>query len=179
MQKAIRKGFTLIELTIVVFLVGFLLSIVFSSVRNLFSSQVTPEVEVFTSSLKHYFKQAQLKNSNIIFELDIDNQNYTVKQNYFDEEEGLKEEEIFKKELSSNVEFISVIDVNGIVYDSGIIKIPFTYDGVGADYIIHIGQDREVENSIILYRYGGRVSIKSGKVETFEIKNKEDAVDEI
>ena len=167
MKKTKRNGFTLIELALVIFIIGFLLSVVFSSLKNLIAPDVYSESELLTAVLKNYYKQAQLQNINILLELNLDKNTYSAKKKYFDEENGFQYKEILQKDLPATIQIISIINVDGILQDSGIVKIPFTYNAISADYIIHIGKDDNIENSIIIYRYGGKVEIKKGRVDTF------------
>ncbi|MCE9500537.1 MAG: hypothetical protein K8R21_08575, partial [Leptospira sp.] len=49
-------------------------------------------------------------------------------------------------------------------YETGHLRIPFTYNGTTEDYNIHIGDDSTIRKTILLYKYRGKVGVKNGEV---------------
>ncbi|MDX1957483.1 MAG: prepilin-type N-terminal cleavage/methylation domain-containing protein [Leptospiraceae bacterium] len=158
-----KKGITLVEMVVVVMLVGILATITISSLMNFIRPSVGGTVEKFQQALKYCYQNAIIQNLVVEMHIDIEKQRYTVFR-IMRTDEGLKPRKIMEVALPSNSKIIAVYDLRGLKYDTGIIKIPYTYTGVSEDYTIQFGEGSVVKKSVLVYRYNGKSTIKNGEV---------------
>jgi general secretion pathway protein H len=156
-----RKGLTLVEIVVVVSIMGLLLSISITSVSNFIRPSTTDVSEKLKAAIIYCHKSAIIHNQAVILQLDIDKNQY-IAHRIVRTETGITEKKILEVKLSSSGRLIDVVDLRGILYDSGVVKIPFTYSGVSEDYSIHLGDEYRVKKSVLNYRYNGKVVVRDG-----------------
>lgn len=158
-----RRGFTLVEIIVVISMIGFIMAMVVDSLRNFVRPSNADVADRMKAALIYAHRSAIIHNLTVVFEIDIEKETYTVYK-LIREESGIKKKKILGTTLPSYSKVLDVMDLRGIKHDSGIINIPFTHDGVSEDYSIHLGDEYGVKRSVILFRYGGKVVVKNGAV---------------
>ncbi|WP_411822692.1 type II secretion system protein [Leptospira sp. 'Mane'] len=162
-QKPARSGFTVVELVLVIFIVGFLMVFVGGSLQNL----LVPTTEDISAKLSESFRfgaeKAQLTNQSVAFKYNFE----TAEYQFFllkREEGGIEEEPILKK---SKLPFYSKIlkarDVSGKVVYQGDLKILFSPQGTTTDIFLYIGSESEIKKTMQLFRYGSKIKIHKGE----------------
>ncbi|MDV6237003.1 prepilin-type N-terminal cleavage/methylation domain-containing protein [Leptospira ellisii] len=159
----IRKGFTLIEFIIVTAILAGLITILGNTAKDFLVPSSSDAAQTLKQAAEFCYRKSILTNTTMVLELDIDNDTYTVKKILRDEG-GLKEEPVFKpKKLPYNSEIIDITDIRGFRYTKGIVKIPYTYLGISADYSVHLGNDPSIYQTVVVYRYGGKAAVLEGE----------------
>ncbi len=156
-----RRGLTLIEIVVVVSILGIILSISISSLKNFIRPSTVDVAEKLKATLIYCHNTAIIHNQAVILQIDIENNKYFAHR-IIRSETGISEKKIIEIKLSSSGRLIDVVDLRGITYDTGIVKIPFTYNGVSEDFSIHLGDEYKIKKSVLNYRYNGKVIIKEG-----------------
>lgn len=158
-----RKGLTLVEIAVVVFIMGILMSYVISSLKNIFRPSVADTVEKFRQSIVFCYQSALLHNQAVLLKVNLDDQKYTAYR-VVRSEDGITEKKIIASSFTSNSHVREIVDIRGVVHERGEIVIPFTYTGVSEDYSFHFGDDSGTQKTLLLYRYNGKITIKDGEV---------------
>ncbi|PJZ68526.1 prepilin-type cleavage/methylation domain-containing protein [Leptospira perolatii] len=167
-----RAGFTLIELSVVIFMIGAIMLTVLPSVAKLFTPGAQEEALVLHDAVKFCYRRSMLNQKTIFLELNVDTEEYQILEIERDEN-GLHEKPIFEtKELPSSSAIVDVMDARGYRYVKGKVRIPFSPTGVAEDFYIHLGPDPEIKRTLIVRRYGGKSEIKEGE-ETISDENLE------
>jgi len=156
-----KRGLTLIEIVVVVSILGVILSISVSSLKNFIRPSTIDVAEKLKATLIYCHNTAIIHNQAVILQIDIENNKYFAHR-IVRSETGISEKKIIEINLSSSGRLIDVVDLRGIKYDTGIVKIPFTYNGVSEDFSIHLGDEYKIKKSVLNYRYNGKVIIKEG-----------------
>jgi general secretion pathway protein H len=159
---SIRRGLTLIEIVVVVSILGIILTISISSLKNFIRPSAVDVADKLKATLIYCHNTAIIHNQAVILQLDIENNKY-IAHRIVRSETGISEKKIIEINLSSSGRLIDVVDLRGIKYDTGIVKIPFTYNGVSEDFSIHLGDEVKIKKSVLNYRYNGKVIIKEGE----------------
>jgi len=160
-----RKGVTIVEMAIVIFLMSLLLSIVFSLVQN-FSIFKTTEGEAgILKDMYSLAKRTAIKSGQIIYmEFDLDENRYIIYR------------KIRNKELE-NQPIIYIKTFSGQRIDSGKITINFYPQGLNDEIYIYFGSENNIKNTVIYPRYDKYAIIKKGEYlqeETYEKLLEED-----
>ena len=156
-----RRGLTLVEIAVVVSIMGVLLSVSITSISSFIRPSATDVSEKLKAAIIYCHKSAIIHNQAVILQLDIDNNQYFAHR-IVRSETGISEKKIMEVKLSSSGKLIDIVDIRGIKYDTGVVKIPFTYNGVSEDFSIHLGDEYRIKKSVLNYRYNGKVIVKDG-----------------
>jgi len=159
----LKRGLTLVEIAVVVMIIGSLLAFSITSVSSFLRPGVADVSEKLKAALIYSQKAAIIHNQAVVFYVDIDNNRYYASR-IIRNESGISEKKIIDVSLKSSGRIIDLVDLRGVKFDSGVVKIPFTYTGVSEDYSIHLGNEYTIKKTVINYRYNGKVVIKEGSV---------------
>lgn len=159
----LRRGLTLVEIAVVVMIIGSLLAFSITSISGFLRPGVADVSEKLKAALIYSQKAAIIHNQAVVFHIDIDNNRYYANR-IIRNESGISEKKILDVSLKTSGRIIDVVDIRGVKFDSGLVKIPFTYTGVSEDYSIHLGNEYTIKKTVLNYRYNGKVVIKEGSV---------------
>jgi prepilin-type N-terminal cleavage/methylation domain-containing protein len=165
-----QGGFTLIELTMVVFLLGIMLSLTLPRLSDVaLSDTLKKTVRTMTATVKEIRYQA-IK----------DSQEYTLVydfglKKFYTNSPGLSEEEqIAAKEssfsLPSDVQVIDISFKNNEKKNSGEVEIGFSKEGYITPSVIHLGSDDGRRFTFILRPLLGDVNVLEEYVEIKDVK---------
>jgi general secretion pathway protein H len=163
-------GFTLIELTIVILLMGFMLSFTLPRIRDVaLSDNLKTTVRTLTSTIKALRYQA-IK----------DNQEYFLKfsfasKKFWSDSPNLSEEDraaAIKNAFSPppDVRIIDICLKDDEKYLSGTISISFSRDGYISPSVIHLGSDDGRQFTLSLRPFLGNVDVLEEYVEIGDVK---------
>jgi general secretion pathway protein H len=158
-----RRGLTLVEMVVVVMLIGILMTLTITSLMNFVRPSVAGTVEKFQQALNYAYQNAIIHNLAVEMQLDFDKQTYSVVR-IVRTDDGIKPKKIMEVSLPYNSKLIAIYDLRGVKYDSGMVKIPYTYTGVADDFTIQFGEGSKVKKTVIVFRYNGKSMIKNGEL---------------
>ncbi|MBP7281371.1 MAG: type II secretion system protein [Leptospiraceae bacterium] len=160
----IRKGMTLIEIVVVVSILGLLMALMATSISGLIRPSAKDTTDKMKAGLFYSYQTAIIGNQTVLFEIDMEKNKYTASK-IIRADEGLQHKKVLEVSLPSNNRVVDVTDLRGVKYETGVLVIPFTHDGVAGDYNIHIGEDaNSINKTVLLYRYNGKIVVKNGEV---------------
>ncbi len=162
-RKSTRKGLTLIETVVVIFIIGILMSYTISSLRSVIRPSVSDTVEKFRQGIVYCYRSAMLHNQAVLLKIDLEKQKYSAYR-IVRSEDGITEKKILESSLTSNSYIREIVDIRGVVFDKGELVIPFTYTGVSEDYSFHFGDDSGTQKSLLMYRYNGKIIVREGEI---------------
>jgi Tfp pilus assembly protein FimT len=171
-----RKGVTIVEMAIVIFLMSLLLSIVFSLVQN-FSIFKTTEGEAgILKDMYSLAKRTAIKSGQIIYmEFDLDENRYIIYRKIRNKE--LENQPIVERKLFITNRIIYIKTFSGQRIDSGKLTINFYPQGFNDEIYIYFGSENNIKNTVIYPRYDKYAIIKKGEYlqeETYEKLLEED-----
>jgi len=163
-------GFTLIELTIVILLMGFMLSFALPRMRDVaLSDNLKTTVRILTSTIKELRYQA-IK----------DNQEYFLKfsfasKKFWSDSPNLSEEDratAIKNAFSPppDVRIIDICLMDDEKYLSGIISISFSREGYISPSVIHLGSEDGRQFTLSLRPFLGNVYVLEEYVEIWDLE---------
>ena len=161
-----RRGITLIELVVVMFLISFLIVFLATSLPNFIKTSSFESAEAVEALLNFSSRFAVLNNVQTKLIIDMDTRK--IKAVALNEsEKGLEEKVLKSITLPESSRVIKIIDIRGLELTKGIVEIPFSFNYVSEDYIIGIGDD-EVKTSLLNFKYNNKIVKKTGEVLNFE-----------
>ena len=164
-----REGFTLIELTMVVFLLSIMLSLTLPSLRDIaLSDNLKNTVRTMTSTVKELRYQA-IKNGeeyDLVFSFGS-KEFWTDSAHLTDEERVAAKKNSFS--LPSDVRVIDISFRDGEKKTSGEVSIGFSKEGYIVPSVIHLGSEDGRQFSFILRPFLGDVDIIEDYIEIRDI----------
>ena len=163
-HRKVSDGFTLIEVSVVLLVLTVLTYLMSSLLSNMSIFKSTEgEAELLKKSMLFCSQTASISNEVIYLELDLDDESYRAYR-MERSDEGAKEEEIIHKRSLSNFHSIISVSVSGGGrINEKKLTIPFAPDGIAQELAIYLGPDPEVNNTILLRKYGSHVDIVQGE----------------
>ncbi len=156
-----RRGLTLVEMAIVILVIGLLMAISLSMVRNfLFLGDVENAAKKFSKRLV-FVRNAAIKSNQIIyFEIDLDKESYRAYRLDQDNPEGQEQVLLTKTTLPESHSIHTVSSPTGNRMSEGKVVIPFLPSGLADGMAIYFGPKNEtIEATVIYHRYSGKATI--------------------
>jgi prepilin-type N-terminal cleavage/methylation domain-containing protein len=162
-------GFTLIELTIVILLMGFMLSFTLPRVRDVaLSDNLKSTVRLLTSTIKELRYQAIKDNQEYFLKFDFASKKFWSDSPYLSEDDRA----VALKNAFSPPPDVSVIDIclkDDKKYLSGTISISFSREGYISPSVIHLGSEDGRQFTLSLRPFLGNVDVLEEYVEIEDV----------
>jgi prepilin-type N-terminal cleavage/methylation domain-containing protein len=175
--KAIRfqcsrnnQGFTLIELTMVILLVGLMLTITLPNLRNMaLSDNLKNTLRTLTSTVNELRYQAIRESRTYYLNYDFGTKKFWVDSSYLTiEERTLAKQNAVA--LSSDIYVIDIIFLDGEVLSTGQASIGINRDGYADPAVIHLGSDDGRQFTFVLRPFLASVNIVKDYVKISDVK---------
>lgn len=164
------RGFTLIELTMVVFLLGIMLTLTLPRLRDVaLSDNLKNTVRTLTSTVKEIRYQAIKDNHEYLLKFDFDSKKFWSDSPYLTEEKRTAAEEN-PITLPPDVRVIDISFRDGEKKTSGEVSINFSKEGYISPSVIHLGSDDGRQFTYILRPFLGDADIIEDYVEIGEAR---------
>jgi prepilin-type N-terminal cleavage/methylation domain-containing protein len=164
------RGFTLIELTMVVFLLGIMLTLTLPRLRDVaLSDNLKNTVRTLTSTVKEIRYQAIKDNHEYLLKFDFDSKKFWSDSPYLTEEKRIAAEES-PITLPPDVRVIDISFKDGEKKTSGEVSINFSKEGYISPSVIHLGSDDGRQFTYILRPFLGDADIIEDYVEIGEAR---------
>ena len=162
-------GFTLIELTIVILLMGFMLSFTLPRIRDLaLSDNLKSTVRLLTSTIKELRYQAIKDNQEYFLKFDFASKKFWSDSPYLSEDDRA----VALKNAFSPPPDVSVIDIclkDDKKYLSGTISISFSREGYISPGVIHLGSEDGRQFTLSLRPFLGNIDVLEEYVEIEDV----------
>jgi prepilin-type N-terminal cleavage/methylation domain-containing protein len=164
------RGFTLIELTMVILLVGFLLSLTMPGLRDAtLGDNLKSTVRILTSTIKELRYQAIKNNQEYFLKFDFGSKKFWTDSPYLSEEDRIAAiENSFSP--PSDVRIIDIYLKGEEKNSSGEIGISFTKEGYIYPSIIHLVSEDGRQVTIALMPFLGSVNVMEGYAEIEDVE---------
>lgn len=153
---------TLVELVVVVTIIGFLMTITISATLSFIRPSTDDIVEKFRSAMYFAYQTAVINSHTVIVDIDLDKKTYSISR-VTRSDDGLSEKKIMDVSLPLYNHIKKIVDLRGMTYEKGIVKIPFTQAGIAEDYSVQFGDEYRVNWTVFIHRYNGKIYTKQGE----------------
>jgi general secretion pathway protein H len=166
----LKKGLTIIEMSIVIFLMSLLLGVIFSLVQNFSIFKTTQGEAEILKDMYTFAKRTAVKSGQIIYmDFDLDNNKYIIYKKERNSE--LNDKVLVERKLFLTNRIIYIKTHSGNRIDSGKITIHFYPQDLNDEVYLFLGSENNVKKTIVYPRYGNFAMIKTG--ESFEEESNE------
>jgi len=164
------RGFTLIELTMVILLVGFLLSLTVPRLRDVaLTDDLKTTVRILTATIRELRYKAIKDNHEYFLKFDFGSKKFWTDSPYFSEEDSTAAiENSFSP--PSDVRIIDICLKGDEKNSSGEVSISFTKEGYISPSVIHLVSDDGRRFTLSLMPFLGSVNALEGYIEIEDVK---------
>ena len=159
------KGYTIIELAVILSVISILIVFLSTSIPGLISRSGENASQRIRSAAGFSYRYALVNHSMVVLEIDIEKDTFKIYAVVWGEN-GVENSELYP-ETRLDEDVVDILDARGYRTDTGIVKIPYSYDGTSENFIIHNGHDGVVSTSVIIEKYHGKVRVVSGETVEF------------
>lgn len=154
-----REGFTLIELSMVIFLIGLIVSLVLPQIRDAaLSDTLKNTAMVLTSTVNEIRYQAVKDNRECLLKFNFETKVFWADLPWFTEEDRNVTESL-SFSLPSDVEVMDISFKDGSTYTSEEVSITFSREGYITPAVIHLASKDGRRFSFILRPFLGDASV--------------------
>ncbi|MBW7859185.1 MAG: prepilin-type N-terminal cleavage/methylation domain-containing protein [Leptonema sp. (in: Bacteria)] len=159
-----RRGLTLIELSIVLLIFVILIPILFSVASN-FSTLRSSETEADSLSKIYTFaRRAAIKSGETVYlELNFEENYYLLYRLNRNDEEIEKKPILDKHSLASRNGLVAVVSPLGGRVNSGVVTLPFFFDGTTEEVSIYLGSDSIIDKTVYFPRFSVSAKVENGE----------------
>jgi len=170
--RSLNRGFTLIELTVVLFLVGIFLSLAVPNIDNfLFHSDLKGTARSLKAAVRQLRSRSIATGRYAVLCFDLD------KGTYWGELEREKKDErpfldpsgneriLPERTLSDGIRYVDAMNFNSEKMESGVLRSILNPKGVIEETVLHLADRRDHVLTIIINAYTGRFSLYEGYVD--------------
>jgi prepilin-type N-terminal cleavage/methylation domain-containing protein len=154
-----RKGFTLLELTLVLFLIGLILSLTMPRLENfLFQSDLKEVARSLKSTVYTLRSQSISKNIYTTLHFDLDNNLYYGTRGDLLKDldvSGERSPMVLPKKLPQGVRFLDASNISTPRKQLGVLSSTFNPKGVFEETVLHIADRHQNVMTIIINAYTG------------------------
>lgn len=164
------EGFTLLELSIAILLIGFMLSFTLPKLRDVaLSDTLKKTVRTMNDAIVEIRYQAIRDNQEYFLVFDFGSNRFWTYSPYFTDEERIVAKENYFS-LPSDVRILDISIKNDEMKNSGEVGISFSKEGYIMPSVIHLGSDDGRRFTFILRPFLGDVDVLEEYVEIEDIK---------
>lgn len=159
-----RHGLTLIELSIVLLIFVILIPVLFSVASN-FSTLRSSETEAESLSKIYTFaRRAAIKSGETVYlEFNFEENYYLLYRLKRDDDEVEKKPILDKHTLASRNGLVAIVSPLGGRVNSGIVTLPFFFDGTTEEVSIYLGSDSMIDKTVHFPRFSVSAKVESGE----------------
>jgi prepilin-type N-terminal cleavage/methylation domain-containing protein len=165
-----NQGFTLIELSMVILLVGFMLMITLPRIQNIaLSDTLKNTLRTLTSMISELRYQAIRENQEYYLNFDFGTKKFWTDSSYLTEEQRAlaKQNSIV---LPSSIHVVDITFKDGEVLTTGQVSIGINKDGYVDPAVIHLGSDDGRQFTFVLRPFLASVSILKDYIKISDVK---------
>lgn len=167
------QGFTLIELTIIVIIMGIMFSLVMPRIINITSYELKSTTRRMVRTINHIYSKATTHNRYYRLGIDLTTDEYWVSADTNPSPGMLEfmEEDIIKRQLPEGIHFIDVFHLGQLEPKKEDEEV-YTYFSpkgrVDPPTVIHLADERDRFYTLFIPPYTGRVQVTQGYEEVYE-----------
>lgn len=160
-QFAIRNGFTLLELSLVILIIGIVLALVLPNL-GIPKAKLEKEREIqkISQTIKYLYNLSQVKNEEISLLFNLDENKFWAIS--FTKEENEEEYLIPEKTLSSSLKIEDIIDSKGNKTTEGIMSLIFHPAGLVEPATVHFLDEKEKFYTLFINPLTGQSHVELG-----------------
>lgn len=157
-----RKGLTIVEMAIVLFIMSLMLVIIFSLVRTFSVFKTSQDEAEILKDMYLFAKRSAVKSGQIVYmDLNIDENKYIIYRK--ERKEELKDQILVERNLFFTNKIVYLKLHSGKKIDYGKVTLYFYPQGFNDEVYIYLGSDSNIKKTIIFPRYGKYGIIKGGE----------------
>ncbi len=166
-----NRGFTLIELTVVIFLIGLLFLISMPRLSNfLYQGDLRRVARSLKAAVYLLRSKSIVTNRNTVLHFDLDKGAYWgAYESAEDESEGFSDDEppllVSSRELPKDIRFVDALNINTPRVTSGRLSSTFNSKGVFEETVLHLADRNDRVLTIVINAYTGRFLLYDEYVE--------------
>jgi len=170
------RGFTLIELTMVIFLIGLLLLTAMPKLGNfLYQGDLRRVARSLKAAVYLLRSKSILTNRNTVLHIDLDKGTYWgAYESAEDEPESFTDDAtalISRRELPKDIRFVDALNINSPRMITGRLSSTFNSKGVFEETVLHLADRNDQVLTIVINAYTGRFLLYDEYVDVEYSKN--------
>jgi len=156
-----RRGFTLIELTVVIFLIGLLFLTSMPKLSNfLYQGDLRRVARSLKAAVYLLRSKSILTNRNTVLHIDLDQGAYWGAYESPEDEPEIFEDDVAPlislRELPKDIRFVDALNINSSKVNTGRLSSLFNSKGVFEETVLHLADRNDRVLTIIINAYTGR-----------------------
>lgn len=166
-----RRGLTIVEMAIVLFIMSLMLVIIFSLVRTFSVFKTTQDEAEILKDMYLFAKRSAVKSGQLVYmDFNIDENKYIIYRK--ERKDELKDQVLVERNLFFTNKIVYIKLYSGKKIDNGKVTLYFYPQGFNDEVYIYLGSQDNIKKTIIFPRYGRYGIIKGGEYEGMDTPEK-------